>query len=109
MPYYHLGLPLRASYKSKAVWDPVVERFHKRLIGWKSKLLYRRGRLTLLKSSLWSFPVYFMSLFTIPTIIANQLEKNYETFFGILMIMVMASIGLIGMKYVILDKREVLA
>jgi len=29
--------------KSKAVWEPVVERFWKRLAGWKSKLLSRGG------------------------------------------------------------------
>ena len=39
LPSSYLGLPLGASYKSKAVWDPLVERFHKRLAGWKAKLL----------------------------------------------------------------------
>jgi len=46
----YLGLPRGASYKSKAVWDPIIERFHKRLAGSKSKLLSRRSILTLLKS-----------------------------------------------------------
>ena len=64
-------LPLGASYKNKVVWDLVGERFHKRLIGWKSKPLSRGGRLTLLKSTLWSLLVYFMYLFTIPASIAN--------------------------------------
>jgi len=31
MPSSYLGLPLGAPYKSIAVWDLVVERFHKRL------------------------------------------------------------------------------
>jgi len=52
----------------------VVERFRKKLVGWKSKLS-RGGRLTLLKSSVWSLPIYFMSLFTIPVTIARSLEK----------------------------------
>ena len=43
LPSTYLGLPLGASYMSKVVWDPVVERFHKRLAGWKAKLL-SRGR-----------------------------------------------------------------
>ena len=69
-----------AAFKCKAVWDPVVERFRKKLAGWKSKLLSRGGRLTLLKSSLWSLPIYFMSLFTIPVSIAHSLEKIMRDF-----------------------------
>ena len=33
LPSIYLGLPLGASFKSKAVWDPGVERFQKRLVG----------------------------------------------------------------------------
>jgi len=35
---------------------------------------------TLLKSTLWNLPIYFMSLFTIPTNIASQLEKTMRDF-----------------------------
>uniref|UniRef100_A0A7C9AA13 Reverse transcriptase domain-containing protein n=1 Tax=Opuntia streptacantha TaxID=393608 RepID=A0A7C9AA13_OPUST len=80
LPSSYLGLPLGASYKSKAVWDPLIERFHRRLAGWKAKLLSRGGRLTLLKSTLWSLPIYFMSLFTIPASIAHQLERIMRDF-----------------------------
>ena len=75
LPSSYLGLPLGASFKSKVVWEPVVERFRKKLAGWKSVLLSRGGRLTLLKSSLWSLPIFFMSFFTIPVSIAHCLEK----------------------------------
>ena len=57
-----------------------MERFHKKLTGWKSKLLSRGGRLTLLKSTLCSLPIYFMSLFTIPASIASRLEKIMRDF-----------------------------
>jgi len=33
LPSSYLGLPLGASFKSKAVWDPVVEWFRKKLAG----------------------------------------------------------------------------
>jgi len=32
-PSSYLGLPLSAPYKSIAIWDPVIKRFHKRLAG----------------------------------------------------------------------------
>jgi len=43
--------------------------------GVKSKLLSRGGRLTLLKSSIWSLPIYFMPFFELPMSIARCLEK----------------------------------
>jgi len=33
LPSSNLGLPLGATYKCKAVWEPVVERFQKKLSG----------------------------------------------------------------------------
>jgi len=44
------------------------------------KLLPRGGRLTLLKSTLCSLPIYFMSLFTILASIASQLAKIMRDF-----------------------------
>jgi len=80
LPFFYLGLPLGAPHKSIVVLDPVVERFHKKLAGWKSNLLSRGGRLTLLKSTLCSLPIYFMSLFTIPASIVSRLEKIIRDF-----------------------------
>jgi len=65
LPAYYLGLPLGASYKCKVVWDPDVSSsirdFHPS----------RGERLTFLKSTLWSLPIYLMSLFTIPVSTPN--------------------------------------
>ena len=60
-----LGLPLGALFKSSRMWDIVEERFRKRLSLWKRQYLSKGGRLTLIKSSLSSLPIYFMSLFVI--------------------------------------------
>jgi len=43
LPSSYLGLPLGASFKSKVVWEPVVEGFRKKLAAWKSILLSRGG------------------------------------------------------------------
>jgi len=46
-PTYYLDLPLGAKFKNKYIWEPVVERFEKRLFGWRANYLSKGGRLTL--------------------------------------------------------------
>ena len=52
-------------------------------IGWLEEDLFIKGRLALLKSTLSSLPMYVMHLFTIPTYVANRIEKllRYLLFF----------------------------
>ena len=59
----YLGLPLGAPYNSLVAWDEVEERFLKRLTLWKRQYISKGGRLTLIISTLSSFPIYFLSLF----------------------------------------------
>ena len=58
---FYLGLPLGAPFKSSRVRDVVEERFRKRLVMWKRQFLSKVGRLTLVKNTLSSFSIYFMS------------------------------------------------
>ena len=62
MPTTYLGLPLGAHCKSVVVWDGVEERFRKRLASWKRQYISKSGRITLIKSTLSSMPLYLMSL-----------------------------------------------
>ena len=80
LPSSYLGLPLGAKFKDKSIWEPVVDRFERRLSGWKSKYLSKGGRLTLIKSVLSSLPTYFLSLFPLPTSVANKLESIQRKF-----------------------------
>ena len=53
----------------------ILEKIERKLAGQKNLYLSKRGRLTLLKSTLSGLPTYFLSLFTIPTHVANKIEK----------------------------------
>jgi len=43
-------------------------------------MLSKGGKLTLLQSTLWSLPIYYISLFTIPANVASLLEKIMRDF-----------------------------
>jgi hypothetical protein len=53
----------------------VVEKIEKRLATWKKIYLSKGGRLTLIKSTLSSIPIYFLYLFSLPTGIARKVER----------------------------------
>lgn len=75
LPMSYLGMPLGSSFKASSVWNPILEKIERKLVGWKKLYLSKGGRLTLLKSTLSSLPTYFLSLFTIPTHVAERIEK----------------------------------
>ena len=80
LPMTYLGMPLGASYKSPTIWNPILDKIECKLAGWKKMYLSKGGRLTLLKSTLSSLPTYFLSLFTIPTHVANKIERLQRDF-----------------------------
>jgi hypothetical protein len=80
LPMKYLGLPLGARYKSKEIWNPILEKMQRRLAGWKRLYLSKGGRLTLIKSTLSSLPTYFLSLFPIPSSVAKRIEKIQRDF-----------------------------
>ena len=80
LPMTYLGMPLGASYKSPTIWNLILERIERKLAEWKKLYLSKGGRLTLLKSTLSSLPTYYLSLFTIPSHVANKIEKLQRDF-----------------------------
>ena len=80
LPLTYLGMLLGASFKSKSIWNSIVEKMECKLAGWKSLYLSKGGRLTLLKSTLSSLPMYYLSLFTIPASVAQRIEKIQRNF-----------------------------
>lgn len=80
LPSRHLGLPLGSSSRSKGIWDPVIETMEKRLALWKSKMISKGGRLTLIKSALSNIPIYHLSLFHLPASVARKLDSIVRNF-----------------------------
>lgn len=70
-----LGLPLGVSCRSKAIWDPMIEKFEKRWAAWKRGYLSKGDKMMLIRNTLASLPTYCMSLFWITAYVGSRLEK----------------------------------
>ncbi|XP_058212709.1 uncharacterized protein LOC131324659 [Rhododendron vialii] len=83
LPIKYLGLPLGANPGRIKTWDPVIERTEKVLSVWRSRCISTGGRLTLINSNTGNVPIYFMSLFKMPVVVASKLEKlQRQSFWG---------------------------
>ena len=76
----YLGLPLGAPLRSVAVWDGVKERMRKKLARWKSQYISKGGRITLIRSTLASMPIYYMSMLSMPRKVRLRLEQIQRDF-----------------------------
>ena len=71
-----LGVPNRAT----SMWDGVEERIRRRLAIWKRQYISKGGRITLIKSTLASLPIYKLSIFRMPKSVAKRVEKTQRDF-----------------------------
>ncbi|RVW55567.1 Transposon TX1 uncharacterized 149 kDa protein [Vitis vinifera] len=76
-PVKYLGLPLGARHKALSTWDGVEERMRRKLARWKRQYLSKGGRITLIKSTLASIPIYQMSIFRMPTKRLDKLQRDF--------------------------------
>jgi len=60
-------MPVRGSHKSGAFWNGVIEKVQAKLSRWKGRCLSMAGRICLIRFVLSSIPLFFMSLFKLPS------------------------------------------
>ena len=82
IPSSYLGLPFGAPHKPVALWDGVEEQMRKKLALWKRQYISKGGRVTLIKSTLASMPLYQLSLVRMPKAVALCLEKIQRNLCG---------------------------
>nr|KAJ0210298.1 hypothetical protein LSAT_V11C400163940 [Lactuca sativa] len=73
-PFSYLGLPIGANMKLTRNWNPIVEKFRAKLSLLEARSLSFGGKLTLVKSVLSSFPLYYFSNFKAPRKIIKLLK-----------------------------------
>ena len=75
LPMNYQGLPLGANFKTKAIWDLILEKLERKLVNWQQMYLSNGGRVTLIKSTISNHPTYFLSLFPLPVSVALHIDK----------------------------------
>jgi hypothetical protein len=80
LPLKYLRMLLEAFYKAKSIWDGIGEKMERQLANWKRMYLSKGGKVTLIKSTLYNLPTYFMSLFPILACVSNRIEKLQRNF-----------------------------
>nr|GEW90854.1 RNA-directed DNA polymerase, eukaryota [Tanacetum cinerariifolium] len=75
-PFSYLGLPIDCNMANVKNWDPIVDKFFKRLSKWKSSMLSIIGRATLISSVLGSIGTYYFSMFPMPITVILTSKEN---------------------------------
>lgn len=81
LPWKYLRLLLGASFIAKTIWDGVVEKIERRLVGWKRLYLSKGGRIIFIKNTLSNLSTYYLSLYPLPIGVANLIEQLFRSFF----------------------------
>ncbi|KAJ0544992.1 putative RNA-directed DNA polymerase transcription factor SBP family [Helianthus annuus] len=74
LPFMYLGIPIGVNMKRIKFWQPIIDKFNRRLSSWKANSLSFAGRVTLAKAVLGSLPSYYLSFFKAPKTIVKKLE-----------------------------------
>ncbi|GJX89986.1 RNA-directed DNA polymerase, eukaryota [Tanacetum coccineum] len=81
LPFTYLAIPIGSNMSRIKEWNPIIDKFKKRLSKWKANILFIGGRSTLITSVLGSLGVYCLSLFPMPKLINKRLESLRANFF----------------------------
>ena len=76
----YLGLPMPNGKMKRGVFQPLEERFQKRMCAWKEKELSTAGKEILIKSVAQALPNYVMSVFKLPLTLCDELMRHIRAY-----------------------------
>ncbi|GJX36969.1 hypothetical protein Tco_0250272, partial [Tanacetum coccineum] len=81
LPLKYLGVPVGCNMSRSSNWNAIIQKFYSKLSSWKARLLSVGGRLTLIRSVLNSLPIYYLSIYQVPSSVRKKLEAMRNSFF----------------------------
>ena len=79
-PSKYQGIEIGSMNQKKNFFQPLLDKFNKKLAGWKTQFLSQEGMLTLIKSTLASIPIYTLSCFKAPFYICKKIDQMIKGF-----------------------------
>jgi len=80
VPFTYLGILVGGNQRRKEFWQGLMSKIRKRLSRWKGRHISFAGRATLIKSVLSVMPLFFISLFKMPSIVRKEIVKIQRDF-----------------------------
>ncbi|XP_026416824.1 uncharacterized protein LOC113312278 [Papaver somniferum] len=80
IPITYSGMSIGSKRRFEIIWEIIIQRMQKKLAPWKRRYLNKAGRVVLIRSSLESLAVYFMSLHHIPVSVEKILNTIMRKF-----------------------------
>ncbi|XP_071727280.1 uncharacterized protein [Rutidosis leptorrhynchoides] len=77
---HYLGIPIGLSRNRTTMWSPIIDKFKKKLPGWKGRCLSFGGRLVMINAVLSNLPLHYMSLYKVPSSVLKQLDRYRRNF-----------------------------
>jgi len=80
LPFKYLGMLVEGCHKRGVFWDGVLEKIKSILGRWKGRVLSMVGRIILIKSVISSIPLFYVSLYKLPTLMLKKIVKLQRNF-----------------------------
>ena len=79
-PFKYLRMHVGECHKRAAFWVGVLDIIKSRLGRWKGRFLSLAGRICLIKSILSSIPLFYVSLYKVPSLVLKEIVKLQRNF-----------------------------
>ncbi|CAI9777180.1 unnamed protein product [Fraxinus pennsylvanica] len=80
LPMIYLGVPLYKGHKKAALFDDLISKIKRRILGWEHRWFSASGRITLIKHVLSSMPIHLLQILDPLIGIINKISRMFNNF-----------------------------